>query len=135
MPGRAAMNAFRASICPHHRRREDRRARAVGQQEIGDRLVADMRRSVDARFPNRRNPVDRCSRHRRLSLDELADAREVAMRRTDRVFHERWILLRKGLSARDCKRERVFAPRPSPPKTTRRGPLRRETLASALHPL
>ena len=60
-----------------------------------------MRGGIDARFPVAEAPVDRRARHRRLLFDELADAREVAVRRANGVLDEAGILLRKRVGARD----------------------------------
>ncbi|MBY0493183.1 MAG: hypothetical protein K2Y23_03095 [Cyanobacteria bacterium] len=57
-------------------------------------------------FPVADAPVDRRARHRRLLLDELANPREVAVRRADRVFHDGRILLRQGVGSRDRVRQR-----------------------------
>jgi hypothetical protein len=64
---------------PHHRRRKNGRSSAVIQKEVGDRLIADMRSRVDARFPVAKAPIHRGTGHRRLLLDQLADARHVAV--------------------------------------------------------
>ena len=89
IPGRAAMNAFTASSCPIIAAEKIVGRAPWRQQEVGDRLVADMRGGVDAGFPVAEAPVDRRARHRRLLLDELADAREVAVRRADGFLDER----------------------------------------------
>ena len=86
---------------PHHRRRKHRRPRAMGQQELGDRLVADVRGGIDAGLPVAEAPVDRGARQRRLPLDQLAHPREVAVRGADHVLDERGILLRKRIGADD----------------------------------
>ena len=105
MPGPGRDERLDRIELPHHRRREDRRPRAVGQQEVGDRLVADVRGSIDAGFPVAKAPVDRRARHRRLLLDQLADAREVAVRGANGVLDEAGILLRKRVGAGDRVRQ------------------------------
>lgn len=64
------MNAFTASSCSIIAVEKIVGLAPLVPQEVRDRLVADVRCRIDARYPIAEPPIDRGARHRRLLLDQ-----------------------------------------------------------------
>ncbi len=83
-----------------HGGREERRPGAIGEQQLGDFPPPGVGGRPERRLPVAEPPVDGSAGQRRLALDQLPDPGEVAVRDTDHLLGDGWVLAREPVPGR-----------------------------------
>ena len=92
------MNAFTTSSWPIIAAEKIVGLAPLARQEFRNRLVAGMRRGIDARLPIAEAPVNRAARECGLTFDQFPQAFEIAMGDADRLPHQRRVLSWKHIA-------------------------------------